>query len=143
MGGFIEDGDASLHFLIIWLAVRHAYVRAFAALPLIIVLFFFLIPDGACVLAEVMIGNPAIGLGGLVGLVEECESVVLGLMRDVDFDAFASEVFEGVVVVFAVDGLIEDAVLWFVGVVYVHCFLVYLSFFYFCVVKTVHYRYTK
>jgi len=44
---------------------------------------------------------------------------------------------------FAVYGFIENAIFRFVGVVNVDCFLVYLRFFYFCVVKTVHYRYTK
>lgn len=83
------------------------------------------------------------GLIGLVGLVEESEPVMLVLVGDVDFDAFASEVLECIVVVPTVDGLIEDAILGLVGVVDVHRLLVYIRFFYLCVVKTVHYRYTN
>lgn len=90
-----------------------------------------------------MIGDAAIRLGGLVWLVEEGESIMFVLMGDIDFDAFAREVLEGIVVVFAVDGLIEHAILGLVRVIDVHRLLVYMRFFYLCVVKTVHYRYTN
>lgn len=93
-----------------------------------------------------MVGDATIGLSGLIGLVwlvEESEPVMLVLVGDVDFDTFASEVLECIVVMSPVDGLIEDTILRLVRVVDVHRLLVYMRFFYLCVVKTVHYRYTN
>lgn len=90
-----------------------------------------------------MVGDPAIGFGGLAGLVELRESVILGLVGDIDFNALAGEIFKGVVVVPAVDGLVEHTIFGFVGVVDVDCFLADLDFLYFCVIKTVHNHYKK
>lgn len=68
---------------------------------------------------------------------------MLVLVGDVDFDTFASKILEGIIVMSTVDGLIKDAILRLIRVVDVHRLLVYMRFFYLCVVKTVHYRYTN
>ena len=60
------------------------------------------------------------------------------LMGDVDLDAFAGEVFKGVVVLFSIYGLIENSIAMFGWVVDVDCFLIHLRLFYLCVIKTVH-----
>ena len=79
-------------------------------------------------------------LGGLIGLIECCESSgsCFSLMGDVDFDAFAGEVLEGVVVLFSIYGLIEDSIAMFGRIVDVDCFLIQLRLFNLCVIKTVH-----
>lgn len=104
MRGFVEDSDPPLCFLVGRLVVGHANVGAFATRSgVAFFVILLLVSEGASILAKVVIGYPAIGLGGLIGLVEQRESIVLGLVGDVNLDALSGEVLEGIVVVLAVD----------------------------------------
>jgi hypothetical protein len=71
-----------------------------------------------------MIGNSSIGFCGLIGLIQQSNSVVFILMREVNFYTFACEIFERIIVMLAIDGLIEYAIFGFIGVVYVDRFLI-------------------
>lgn len=125
--------------LSILLTIRHSNIRALAPWPGLFLLL--IVPCCIGVLLEIMIGNSLIvRLGGLVRLVESGESPrsCLGLMGDVDFDAFAGKVLESVVVLLSIYRLIENPIAVLGWIVDVDCFLIQLRLFNLCVIKTVH-----
>jgi hypothetical protein len=111
--------------LTILLAIRHSYIWALAAWPCLLLLL--IVPCSIRILLEIMIGDSlVVRFRGLVGLVESGESCrsCFGLMGNVDFDAFAGEVFQGVVVLFSIYRLIENSIAVFGWVIDVDCFLI-------------------
>lgn len=85
-----------------------------------------------------MIGDAFVWFSGLAGLIEQCKSVIAILMCKIDLNAFACEVLERIVIMLAVDCLIEYSIFRLVRVIDVDRFLINLRLFYFGVIKAVH-----